>query len=139
MFSKNEIHMNGLFYFNFYIVKKWVFKMFMRAFCIYVIFDVVHHWHMISVAQQLPHVYLLLSCQELTTETYSCFLYSWRDIPYATNVELCILNNLVHSKIGFYSHIFVMISLDSRQSKKRLQNSLFVLLLSQQHCTTICL
>ena len=48
------------------------------------------------------------------------------------------LSNLAPSKVIQYNHTLKITSLTSCQSKKHLQNSLFVLPLPQQFCTIIC-
>ena len=47
-------------------------------------------------------------------------------------------SNLAPSNVILHNHTFKITSLASCQSKKHLQNSLFVLPLSQQYCTIIC-
>ena len=55
-----------------------------------------------------------------------------------TDTERCSSSNLAPSKVVLFNHTFKITSLAYCQSMKHLQNSLFVLPLSQKYCSIIC-
>ena len=64
-------------------------------------------WHLFVDSWQLlqlPHFYLLLFCQELTTVTHWCLVLLMMDIPLATDTEQCSSSKLALYKVIYYNH-----------------------------------
>ena len=88
--------------------------------------------HRLLINTATEHLNQPLFRHKLTTVLTHCCL----DLL-ATDTELYRSRNLTHSKVNLHNHTFEMTSLASSESKKQLQNRLFVLSLLQQYCTII--